>query len=90
MECTLLVDEGDDIFVFRELKTCHSLNPIKTTKIIAFFDKLTHTIIRLWGRLHEPILKLSSNQNETFSTCSPIMSASFKVNWMTSSLIIYV
>ena len=34
-------------------------------------------------------LKRSSNQNETFTTCSLIMSASFDVNWMTSSLIIY-
>ena len=32
--------------------------------------------------------KLSSNQNETFSTCSLIMSASFDVNWMMSSLMI--
>ena len=31
----------------------------------------------------------SSNQNETFSAYSLIMSASFDVNWMTSSLIIY-
>ena len=29
-------------------------------------------------------MKLSSNQNETFSTCSLIMSASYNVNWMTS------
>ena len=34
-------------------------------------------------------LKLSSNQNETFSTCSLIMSTSFDVNWMTSSLILF-
>ena len=34
-------------------------------------------------------MKLSSNQNETFSTFSLTMSASFDVNWMTSSLIIY-
>ena len=34
-------------------------------------------------------LKLSSNQNETFSSCSLITSASFDVNWMTSLLIIY-
>ena len=29
------------------------------------------------------------NQNETFGTRSPILSASFDVNWMTSSLIVY-
>ena len=34
-------------------------------------------------------MKLSSNQNETFSTCILIMSASFDVNWMTLSLMIY-
>ena len=34
-------------------------------------------------------LELSSSQNETFSTCSPIISASFDVNWMTSSLVIH-
>ena len=34
-------------------------------------------------------MKLSSNQNETFSTCSLIMSTSFDVNWMTSSLILF-
>ena len=34
-------------------------------------------------------VKLPSNQNETFSTCSPIMSASFVVNWKTSSFLIY-
>ena len=39
-----------------------------------------------WGQVDPPIgfsdlkLKLSSNQNETFSTCSLIMSASFDVN----------
>ena len=37
-----------------------------------------------------PILKwkLSSNQNETSSTCSPITNTAFDVNWMTSSIII--
>ena len=35
-------------------------------------------------------LKFSSNQSETFSTCSPIMNASFDINLMTPSLIIYV
>ena len=37
----------------------------------------------------DPKLKLSSNQNETFSTCSLIMSALFIINWMTSSHIVY-
>ena len=47
------------------------------------------------GQMDPPIdfsdlkLKLSSNQNETFSTCSLIMSTSFDVNWMTSSLILF-
>ena len=31
-------------------------------------------------------LKLWSNQNETFSTCSPIRNTSFNVKWMTSLL----
>ena len=35
------------------------------------------------------ILKFSSNQNETFSTCSLIRSAFFDINWMTSAFIIY-
>ena len=29
------------------------------------------------------------NQNETFSSYSPMMNSSFDVNWMTPSLIIY-
>ena len=28
--------------------------------------------------------KISANQNETISTCSPIMNTSFDVNWMLS------
>ena len=34
-------------------------------------------------------LTLERPRVETFSTCSLIMSASFDVNWMTSSFIIY-
>ena len=34
-------------------------------------------------------LKLRSNQNEIFSTCNLIMIASFDVNWMMSSFVIY-
>ena len=34
-------------------------------------------------------LKISSNRNETFSTCSPIMGTFCDTNWITSSLIIY-
>ena len=33
--------------------------------------------------------EVSSNENETFSTYSTIISTFFDVNWMTSSLIIY-
>ena len=40
-------------------------------------------------RFSDQKLKLSSNQNEKFRTCSRIFDASFGVNWMTSSFIIY-
>ena len=33
--------------------------------------------------------KISNDQTKTFSTYSPIMSASFDVNWMASSLLKY-